>query len=149
MAITINGDGSITGVSVGGLPDGIVDTDMIAADAVTDAKQSLSGAAKAWVNFNGESSTAVMRSYFNVASITDEAAGDYTVVFTNAMPNADYCVSGAAADQATGGGYRWLAVGSAYESNFSKTVNGVRVQPAYASANKYQAAQVYVVIHGD
>jgi hypothetical protein len=38
MAITIDGDGTITGVSVGGLPDGIVDTDMIAADAVTPAK---------------------------------------------------------------------------------------------------------------
>ena len=39
MPITINGDGSITGVSVGGLPDGIVDTDMLAAGAVTAAKR--------------------------------------------------------------------------------------------------------------
>ena len=38
MAITINGSGTITGVSVGGLPDGIVDTDMLATDAVTGAK---------------------------------------------------------------------------------------------------------------
>lgn len=38
MAITINGNGSLTGVSVGGLPDGIVDTDMLADDAVTSAK---------------------------------------------------------------------------------------------------------------
>jgi hypothetical protein len=38
MAITINGNGTLTGVSVGGLPDGIVDTDMLAADAVTAAK---------------------------------------------------------------------------------------------------------------
>lgn len=39
MAITINGSGTITGVSVGGLPDGIVDTDMLAAGAVTAAKR--------------------------------------------------------------------------------------------------------------
>ena len=39
MPITIDGDGTITGVSVGGLPDGIVDTDMIAAGAVTAAKR--------------------------------------------------------------------------------------------------------------
>ena len=39
MAITINGGGTITGVSVGGLPDGIVDADMIAAGAVTGAKR--------------------------------------------------------------------------------------------------------------
>jgi hypothetical protein len=38
MAITINGNGTVTGVSVGGLPDGIVDTDMLAADAVTAPK---------------------------------------------------------------------------------------------------------------
>ena len=38
MAITINGTGILTGVSVGGLPDGIVDTDMLAANAVTSAK---------------------------------------------------------------------------------------------------------------
>ena len=44
MAIQINGDGTITGISVGGLPDGIVDTDMIANSAVTTAKSSgLSG----------------------------------------------------------------------------------------------------------
>ena len=38
MAIAINGTGTLTGVSVGGLPDGIVDTDMLAASAVTAAK---------------------------------------------------------------------------------------------------------------
>jgi hypothetical protein len=37
MSITINGSGTLTGVSVGGLPDGIVDTDMLASSAVTSA----------------------------------------------------------------------------------------------------------------
>jgi len=41
MAIAINGSTNvITGVAVGGLPDGIVDTDMLAANAVTAAKSS-------------------------------------------------------------------------------------------------------------
>ena len=39
MPISISGSGTITGVSVGGLPDGIVDTDMIAANAVTATKR--------------------------------------------------------------------------------------------------------------
>ena len=39
MAIAINGNGTVTGISVGGLPDGIVDTDMIATEAVTKTKQ--------------------------------------------------------------------------------------------------------------
>ena len=38
MAITINGNGTVTGISVGGLPDGIVDTDMLASNAVTEPK---------------------------------------------------------------------------------------------------------------
>ena len=38
MAIAINGSGTVTGVSVGGLPDGIVDTDMIANSNVTAGK---------------------------------------------------------------------------------------------------------------
>ena len=39
MPIAITGSGTLTGVSVGGLPDGIVDTDMIAANAVTAPKR--------------------------------------------------------------------------------------------------------------
>ena len=43
MPITINGSGTVTGLAVGGLPDGIVDTDMLAADAVTAAKAHIAG----------------------------------------------------------------------------------------------------------
>ena len=38
MPITINGSGTVTGISVGGLPDGIVDNDMIAASTIQAAK---------------------------------------------------------------------------------------------------------------
>ena len=38
MPIAIDGSGTLTGISVGGLPDGIVDTDMLAAKAATAAK---------------------------------------------------------------------------------------------------------------
>lgn len=38
MAVTINGSGTISGVAVGGLPDAIVDADMLASNAVTTAK---------------------------------------------------------------------------------------------------------------
>ena len=38
MPISINGSGTVTGISVGGLPDGIVDTDMLAAKAATTSK---------------------------------------------------------------------------------------------------------------
>jgi len=38
MAIVINGSGTVTGISVGGLPDGIVDAGTLATDSVTAAK---------------------------------------------------------------------------------------------------------------
>ena len=38
MPVTINGSGSITGLSVGGLPNGTVDADTLASNAVTNAK---------------------------------------------------------------------------------------------------------------
>ena len=57
----------------------------------------LSGTAcKAWVNFNG-SGTVAIRDSFNVDSITDNGAGDYTVNFTDDMNNTNYCVVGSAA----------------------------------------------------
>jgi hypothetical protein len=44
---------------------------------------------RAWVNFNGTGTVAI-RASFNVSSITDLGNGDYTVNFTNAMPDANY-----------------------------------------------------------
>jgi hypothetical protein len=44
---------------------------------------------RAWVNFNGTGTVAI-RGSFNVSSITDNGTGDYTVNFTNAMPDANY-----------------------------------------------------------
>ena len=38
MPVTINGDGSITGLAVGGLPDGCVDTDTLATGAASGSK---------------------------------------------------------------------------------------------------------------
>lgn len=44
---------------------------------------------RAWVNFNGNGTPAI-RASGNVTSITDNGTGDYTVNFTNAMPDANY-----------------------------------------------------------
>lgn len=46
---------------------------------------------RAWVNFNGTGTVAI-RASGNVTSITDEATGNYTINFTNAMPDINYCV---------------------------------------------------------
>ena len=48
---------------------------------------------RAWVNFNGTGAVAI-RGSGNVSSITDNGTGDYTVNFTNSLPDANYAVSG-------------------------------------------------------
>lgn len=48
------------------------------------------GIAKAWVNFNGTGVVAI-RAQYNVSSITDNGTGLYTVNFTTALADANYC----------------------------------------------------------
>jgi hypothetical protein len=96
MPIVINGSGTVTGISAGGLPDDCITTADIAANAVTTAKlgsAEASGLCKAWVNFNGSGVVAIRASY-NVSSITDNGTGDYTVNFTTALADANYAVAG-------------------------------------------------------
>ena len=50
---------------------------------------------RAWVNFNGTGTVAI-RASGNVSSITDNGTGDYTINFSTAMPDGDYCVTGSA-----------------------------------------------------
>ena len=102
MPIVINGSGTVTGISAGGLPDDCITTADIAANAVTTAKlgtDEASGLAKAWVNFDGTGVVAIRASY-NVSSITDNGVGIYTINFTTAMVDANYC---AVAGDGTGG----------------------------------------------
>lgn len=47
---------------------------------------------RAWVNFNGTGTPAI-RASGNVSSITDNGTGDYTINFTNAMPDINYSAS--------------------------------------------------------
>lgn len=59
----------------------------------------VNGTARAWVNFDGTFGTSPftvanggIRAAYNVSSVTDNNTGDYTVNFTNAMPDANYSV---------------------------------------------------------
>ena len=58
-------------------------------DVAGTGQPAMSGAAKAWVNFNGTGTVAI-RASFNVTSITDNGTGDYSVNFTTALADANY-----------------------------------------------------------
>ena len=49
------------------------------------------GSAKAWVTFNGVTTTTILASY-SISSVTRNSAGNYTVNFTNAFVDANYVV---------------------------------------------------------
>lgn len=72
----------------------------VAGSASTDVLNVINGSAKAWVNFNGTGTVAI-RAGYNVSSITDNAAGDYTANFTNALADANYSAVASATQQGT------------------------------------------------
>lgn len=81
---------------------------------------------RAWVNFNGTGTVAIRQS-FNVSSITDNGVGDYTVNFTTAMPDADFCtVANGRYDNAEGVGSAGTAVTMA-RSATGQTTSSTRV----------------------
>jgi hypothetical protein len=58
-----------------------------ASSGVLATQNGMTGIAKAWVNYNG--STQTIAGSFNVSSVTYNAAGDYRINFTTALPNAN------------------------------------------------------------
>lgn len=69
----------------------------------TDVTNVINGSAKAWVNFNGTGTVAI-RGSFNVSSITDNGTGNYTVNFTNALPDTNFVAVATVASWATQAG---------------------------------------------
>ena len=51
---------------------------------------------RAWINFNGNAATiGTGNASANMDAVTDNGTGDYTLNFTNNMPDANYAVTGA------------------------------------------------------
>lgn len=67
--------------------------------------QVVKGAARAWVNFNMANPPVINGTPYNVSSITRITTGQYTVNFTTAMPNANYC---ATFNSNNGARYQWF-----------------------------------------
>jgi hypothetical protein len=59
---------------------------------------STTGAIKGWVSFDASSGTPTIKDHYNVASITDNGAGDFTIVWDTDFANANYAVVGTTDD---------------------------------------------------
>ena len=88
------------------------------------------GVCRAWVNFDGTTTPITIRASMNVASITDNGTGDYTINFTAPLPDANYSVIGQSVR-----GYTVIKAGV-----YIKMVDGSITTPA-----KYDAQGIRIV----
>ncbi|MEE8433320.1 MAG: hypothetical protein V3S64_00895 [bacterium] len=96
---------------------------------------------RAWINFNGTGTIAI-RDSFNVASITDNGTGDYTVTWDTDFADADYAVVYSSGDDD-------LASQNIYAyTNGSKLAGSVRMATTVAGT-KTDADDTSVIAFGD
>jgi hypothetical protein len=103
MPITINGSGTITGISAGGLPDSVVTTDDIANSAVTDAKIAAVAASKltgAVAVSNGGTGLTAAPPAFSAYRSSDQT-GLSSGVYTKVQLNAELFDTASAFDSST------------------------------------------------
>ena len=92
---------------------------------------------RAWVNFNGTGTVAI-RDEGNVSSITDNGTGQYTLNFTTAMPDVNYCVT-----TSSGGG---ATTNPAALSYANRAVGSVQVLSFEGSNSTFDQANASVAI---
>jgi hypothetical protein len=97
---------------------------------------------RAWVNFNGTGTVAI-RASGNVSSITDNGTGDYTVNFSNSMPDVNYSVSGSAAWTTAGWG-NVFGMDSAATSTTSFRIKSIAMDGNAYTLNDTQTGSVQV-----
>ena len=111
------------------------------------ATRAVSGVAGSWVNFDGTGTIAV-RNSANVASLTDNGSGDYTIDWTNTFGAADYAPSGMCSRD--GAADRWSYIVTI--DSLSTTATRVRVtgeNSGTAVAASQDVAIVSTLAHGD
>ena len=74
----------------------VADTIQDGAGNSTSMDNAIYGSAKAWVNYKGTATVGIRASY-NVSSVTYNSVGNYTVNFTNAFSDTNYCFEGCGA----------------------------------------------------
>jgi hypothetical protein len=80
---------------------------------------------RAWVNFNGTTNTGgfcTIRGSGNVTTVADRGTGEYTINFTTAMPDANYC------------GVASATIGGANNSNRDAAVGPANTSSAYCNS---------------
>tara|TARA_R110002126_G_scaffold114999_1_gene253707 strand:+ start:53 stop:493 length:441 start_codon:yes stop_codon:yes gene_type:complete len=139
MAVTLNAS-TTTGLVQSADTSGIITLQNNGTNAVTITSGNLqfnSGygsvatayGCRSWVNFNGTGTPAI-RASGNVTSITDGGTGIYEIVFTTAMPDANYASVGMSTDnRVVGSGL--IGVNTASACKISVQSSGTLVDEPY------------------
>ena len=101
---------------------------------------------RAWVNFDGTSTTSIssedccaIRASGNVSKVVRNGTGDYTITFTTAMPDANYCISGnCQRNRSIGSGtYTGITTMPLGSSNYGDafSTSSIRIQTIFNSGN--------------
>jgi len=118
----------------------------ITTKAVTPGRQHFHpGMAKAWAVFNGSGTPAVIAGY-NVASITDNGVGDWTIVFNAVMSNTNYCVLANAEEVSPADTMYPMSV---YVRAGGKATGSVRVVALNLGGAKADYPVIFVAVFGD
>ena len=110
----------------------------------------MTGIAKVWVYFSATGGTMVVNSSFNISSVTRNSAGDYTLNFTTALADTNFCIAGVTEPNAT---VNYTVYGRTGGVAFPRTVSSVRVFTAYVSsivgnATTIETSAASIVIFG-
>jgi hypothetical protein len=101
-------------------------------------------ACRAWVNFNGTGTVAI-RASGNVSSITDNGTGLYTINFTTALPDANYCPVVSCASNSIGTGVQ-VHSATQFGGAAVKTTTALQVSGRADSGTAFDVTEVYVSV---
>ena len=92
--------------------------------------------AKAWVNFNGTGTVAIRDSY-NVSSISDLGTGEYTVNYSTAFSNANYCAVATAGRSSAANPIAWFYIGGSQKSTTKLQLEAINTSNTYIDPEDY------------
>ena len=122
------------------------------------AEQIAQGRCKAWVNFDGTFGTSPftvgnggIRTAFNVSSVTDNGTGNYTITFSSALANANYCpVQMTLAEDTSGCQRNTVLRGNKNTGPTTMTTSACRINTGSTSSNVFSdSTHVFFAAFGD
>jgi hypothetical protein len=106
---------------------------------------------RAWINFDGTlvtdpASTTGIRGSGNVSSVLDNGTGDYTINFTNAMPDSNYAPVFGYGQSQSATAYKFAVRLDSSETGAPTTMTTTALRVISGSNNPFDFANLYVAI---